>query len=61
MMEALRMCARLMPNLPRTGVIPVGPISFNEALVVVFALLSLRYQRVYLYLQPTVSLIQPSH
>jgi len=26
------------PNLPRTGVVPVGPISFNEALVVVFAL-----------------------
>lgn len=38
MMEALRMCARLIPNLPGTGVIPVGPISFNEALVVVFAL-----------------------
>lgn len=37
MMEALRMCARLIPNLPGTGVIPVGPISFNEALVVVFA------------------------
>ncbi|MCI4384214.1 hypothetical protein PGIGA_G00036320 [Pangasianodon gigas] len=38
MIEALRMCARLIPNLPGTGVIPVGPISFNEALVVVFAL-----------------------
>lgn len=37
-MESLRMCARLIPNLPGTGVIPVGPISFNEALVVVFAL-----------------------
>ncbi|KAF5906298.1 Small ribosomal subunit biogenesis GTPase RsgA, partial [Clarias magur] len=37
-METLRMCARLIPNLPGTGVIPVGPISFNEALVVVFAL-----------------------
>lgn len=28
------MCARLIPNLPGAGVIPVGPISFNEALVV---------------------------
>lgn len=38
MIETLRMCAGLIPNLPGTGVIPVGPISFNEALVVVFAL-----------------------
>lgn len=38
MIEALRMCAQLIPNLPGTGVIPVGPISFNEALVGVFAL-----------------------
>lgn len=37
MMEPLRMCVWLIPNLPGAGVIPVGPISFNEALVV-FAL-----------------------
>lgn len=62
MMEALRMCAGLTPNLLGTGVIPMGPISFNEALVVVFALPpSHRYQQVYLYLQSTVSLMQPSH
>lgn len=36
-MAVLRMCVRLNPNLPGTGVIPAGPISFNEALVVVFA------------------------
>ncbi|KAL7857191.1 hypothetical protein SRHO_G00160900 [Serrasalmus rhombeus] len=39
------MCAPLIPNLPRAGVVPVGPISFNEALVVVFAPPSLRYQQ----------------